>query len=578
MATALSGSHQELSSVAPPFLPASRTSNAAANLLPNSLSPVSSLATDLCDLAAQAEGESAVASLIAAAANDDAPSLRFAVEMEGVSVDAMAPFPAAGGALRSALMAAASMGAASAVAYLITTGADARAASPTDGATALHCIARSGAPSSSRIIALLLAAGANRDACDNSGRRPADVLAPPPPQLPPMHAAAVPPLPLGNMVSERSSPSAPGSPTTHATNPDAAASGEPSAEMKAFMANANKMMFEFKVTRCPRSRAHDWTECPYAHPGEKAARRDPRIFAYSGTPCPQHRKGACMRGDACELSHGVFETWLHPSRYRTQPCKDGMACERRVCFFSHCPEEEREPTMCFPCNSSPPAGSSNLAAAGMAQAGNFLRGPPTPPRGSPVLSPMSSNMGMLASQGLAGIMPGMMHNWPEHRYPMQAGMAMQIPSKSAAAMLPMSTALESPQDTSLLDSAPGSRSHSPPSSTRSSVDLSPVSPLLSLRAMDAAAASAAAAAPAAPVLGGSHPSTSRLLKSFAATASMARARGDDELLAKLATRVSSFDQLAKSIDELFLEDGEPHVANGSAAQELSQSPPVALSA
>ncbi|GJM89522.1 hypothetical protein PR202_ga05723 [Eleusine coracana subsp. coracana] len=36
------------------------------------------------------------------------------------------------------------------------------------------------------------------------------------------------------------------------------------------------MMYEFKVRRCARARSHDWTACPYAHPGEAARRRDPR--------------------------------------------------------------------------------------------------------------------------------------------------------------------------------------------------------------------------------------------------------------------------------------------------------------
>ena len=89
-------------------------------------------------------------------------------------------------------------------------------------------------------------------------------------------------------------------------------------------------MFEFKVRRCSRTRAHDWTECPYTHPGEKARRRDPRRFHYSGSACPDFRKGSCPRGDACELAHGVFECWLHPSRYRTQLCKDGARCGRRA--------------------------------------------------------------------------------------------------------------------------------------------------------------------------------------------------------------------------------------------------------
>ncbi|MCO5554483.1 hypothetical protein L7F22_008012 [Adiantum nelumboides] len=100
-------------------------------------------------------------------------------------------------------------------------------------------------------------------------------------------------------------------------------------------------MYEFKVRRCMRGRSHDWTECPYAHPGEKARRRDPRCFNYSGTACPDFRRGTCRKGDSCELSHGVFESWLHPARFRTQLCKDGKACKRRVCFFAHSPSQLR---------------------------------------------------------------------------------------------------------------------------------------------------------------------------------------------------------------------------------------------
>ncbi|KAL4434327.1 hypothetical protein ABPG75_000768 [Micractinium tetrahymenae] len=101
-------------------------------------------------------------------------------------------------------------------------------------------------------------------------------------------------------------------------------------------------MYDFKVKRCPRARPHDWTACPFAHPGEKAKRRDPRRYRYSGTACPDFRKtGVCRRGDACPYSHGVFECWLHPSRYRTQMCTDGPSCRRRVCFFAHFEHELR---------------------------------------------------------------------------------------------------------------------------------------------------------------------------------------------------------------------------------------------
>lgn len=100
-------------------------------------------------------------------------------------------------------------------------------------------------------------------------------------------------------------------------------------------------MFDFKVKKCARARSHDWTECPFAHPGEKARRRDPRKYHYSGTACPDFRKGVCGKGDCCEYAHGVFECWLHPARYRTQPCKDGTHCRRRVCFFAHTPGQLR---------------------------------------------------------------------------------------------------------------------------------------------------------------------------------------------------------------------------------------------
>ncbi|KAH1124238.1 hypothetical protein GLYMA_06G050300v4 [Glycine max] len=100
-------------------------------------------------------------------------------------------------------------------------------------------------------------------------------------------------------------------------------------------------MFQFKVRICPRGRSHDWTECPYAHPAEKARRRDPRKYHYSGTACPDYQKGNCKRGDTCQFSHGVFECWLHPSRYRTHLCKDGTTCRRRVCFFAHTTEQLR---------------------------------------------------------------------------------------------------------------------------------------------------------------------------------------------------------------------------------------------
>ncbi|XP_051151577.1 zinc finger CCCH domain-containing protein 20-like [Andrographis paniculata] len=142
-------------------------------------------------------------------------------------------------------------------------------------------------------------------------------------------------------------------------------------------------MFEFKVKKCARARSHDWTQCPFAHPGEKARRRDPRKYHYSGRPCPDFRKGACKRGDACEYAHGVFECWLHPARYRTQPCKDGTHCRRRVCFFAHTPEQLRV----LPYTGSPDDSFMLIASSPNS---SFYSPPSSPVTGSPPVSPGGS--------------------------------------------------------------------------------------------------------------------------------------------------------------------------------------------
>ncbi|CAL9049913.1 zinc finger CCCH domain-containing protein 20-like [Musa acuminata AAA Group] len=154
-------------------------------------------------------------------------------------------------------------------------------------------------------------------------------------------------------------------------------------------------MYEFKVRRCPRGRVHDWTECPYAHSGEKARRRDPRRFQYSGSPCPDFRRGGgCRLGDACDLAHGVFETWLHPARYRTQPCKDGTACSRRVCFFAHTPEQLR---IVLPPS---PTSSGKIGVNIFSSPTSTLALLSSPSDGSPPLSPLGVDDVLAAMRNL----------------------------------------------------------------------------------------------------------------------------------------------------------------------------------
>ncbi|BDA47830.1 probable zinc finger CCCH domain-containing protein 50 at N-terminal half [Coccomyxa sp. Obi] len=101
-------------------------------------------------------------------------------------------------------------------------------------------------------------------------------------------------------------------------------------------------IFCMKVLPCSKRSCHDWQQCPYAHPGEKAKRRDPRVHTYTGIACPNMKQARkCPRGDACPYAHNVFEYWLHPTRYRTQLCKDGPSCARRICFFAHTQAELR---------------------------------------------------------------------------------------------------------------------------------------------------------------------------------------------------------------------------------------------
>ncbi|RRT65900.1 hypothetical protein B296_00016787 [Ensete ventricosum] len=122
------------------------------------------------------------------------------------------------------------------------------------------------------------------------------------------------------------------------------------------------LMYEFKVKRCAKAYPHQWMTCPFAHRGEKARRRDPRRFPNHGIPCPEFRQtGACRRGQKCEFAHGVFEFWLHPTRYRTRMCISGPACRRKICFFAHTVDELRPEGLGGGGGGGVPAGVGKLA-------------------------------------------------------------------------------------------------------------------------------------------------------------------------------------------------------------------------
>ncbi|KAK9807678.1 hypothetical protein WJX72_005948 [[Myrmecia] bisecta] len=102
-------------------------------------------------------------------------------------------------------------------------------------------------------------------------------------------------------------------------------------------------MFVFKVQDCDKKYVHDWRSCPFKHKTENARRRDPRIHRYFPEACPDYKSGYCVQGETCRYAHGVYECWLHPTKYRTQICKDGAHCSRTTCFFAHHTSELRDP-------------------------------------------------------------------------------------------------------------------------------------------------------------------------------------------------------------------------------------------
>uniref|UniRef100_A0A383VUY1 C3H1-type domain-containing protein n=1 Tax=Tetradesmus obliquus TaxID=3088 RepID=A0A383VUY1_TETOB len=113
----------------------------------------------------------------------------------------------------------------------------------------------------------------------------------------------------------------------------------------------------FKVLPCPRSGQHDWSCCPYAHHGERARRRCLLLSNYATKVCPDMMKGGeCPRGEACTMTHSMFEYWMHPLRYKTKMCCKGASCLKRFCFFAHTPEEVRP-------GSNTPPGTSLLQPA-----------------------------------------------------------------------------------------------------------------------------------------------------------------------------------------------------------------------
>ncbi|KVI09391.1 Ankyrin repeat-containing protein, partial [Cynara cardunculus var. scolymus] len=248
---------------------------------------------------------------------------------------------------RTPLMIAATYGSLDVVKLILSLSeADVNSSCGPDKTTSLHCAASSGSVNAFDVIKILLKSGADPELVDADGRRPVDVVFVPP-NLSGMKDSLEKLLQNGAYGIEQEDFGL----ASLKSNLDCVCMSYekkeypidpffPDLKSDAYSTDEFRM-FAFKIRPCSRAYSHDWTECPFIHPGESARRRDPRKIHYSCVPCPDFKKGQCRLGDVCEFAHGVFECWLHPAQYRTRLCKDENFCARRVCFFAHTPEELR---------------------------------------------------------------------------------------------------------------------------------------------------------------------------------------------------------------------------------------------
>ncbi|KAB2631342.1 zinc finger CCCH domain-containing protein 30-like [Pyrus ussuriensis x Pyrus communis] len=420
--------------------------NGSDKIKPNSSPAASLISVDESRLSNTAmnhltvETEDAFASLLELAANNDIESFKRSIEQDPSAIDEIGLWYCRQkgskqmvNEQRTPLMVAATYGSIDVVKLILSlSDADVNQACGHDRSTALHCAASGGAENAVDCVKLLLEAGADPNSLDANGHRPIDVIVVPP-RLQNVKLAIEELLVINGTAGEKTLTVS--TRTIHSTSPPLSASpenGSPSAldftcsptkskfynslssasEKKEYPVDPSLpdiknsiystdefRMYSFKVRPCSRAYSHDWTECPFVHPGENARRRDPRKFHYSCVPCPDFRKGACRRGDMCEYAHGVFECWLHPAQYRTRLCKDGTTCARRVCFFAHTTEELR-PLYVSTGSAVPSPRSSTSGASAMdfAAAMSLLPGSPSsvnvmsPSPFTPPMSPSANGM------------------------------------------------------------------------------------------------------------------------------------------------------------------------------------------
>ncbi|KAJ0101121.1 hypothetical protein Patl1_06625 [Pistacia atlantica] len=337
--------------------------------------------------------------LLELSASDDLAAFKNEIEVRGFDVDEASFWYARKFGLkkmgfeeRTPLMIAAMFGSLEVLKYIIGTGkVDVNRACGSDGITALHCAVAGGANSVVEVVKRLLDASADANCVDANGNKPIDFVTVAMKSLRNSRRRAV-ELLLKEEELEM------------ITVPQLSKEGTEKKEypIDTSLPDINNgiygtdefRMFTFKVKPCSRAYSHDWTECPFVHPGENARRRDPKKYPYSCVPCPEFRKGSCPKADGCEYAHGVFESWLHPAQYRTRLCKDEIGCNRKVCFFAHKPEELR-PVYASTGSAMPSPSSISVSAVDMATMSPLSLGSaslPLPASSTPPMSPLSGSL------------------------------------------------------------------------------------------------------------------------------------------------------------------------------------------
>ncbi|XP_073267043.1 zinc finger CCCH domain-containing protein 29 isoform X1 [Populus alba] len=350
--------------------------------------------------------------LLELSASDDLAGFKIEVEQKGLDIDGANYWygkrigsKKMGFEERTPLMIAAMFGSTHVLKYIIETGkVNVNRVCGLDKVTALHCAVAGCAASSVGIVKLLLDASADPNSADANGNKPGDLFSTSSKCMCNSRKKFIELLLKGQNLSEDEE-------AKLIIMPQLAKEGTEKKEypLDVTLPDINNgiygtdefRMYSFKVKPCSRAYSHDWTECPFVHPGENARRRDPKKYPYSCVPCPEFRKGTCQKGDSCEYAHGVFESWLHPAQYRTRLCKDETGCARKVCFFAHKPEELRP--VYASTGSAMPSPRSTSSAVDMTTLSPLALGSsplPLPATSTPPMSPLAVASSSPKSGGL----------------------------------------------------------------------------------------------------------------------------------------------------------------------------------